>query len=125
MSDFGKLGNFCEENDKDVWEQSESISSFDFSRYENKEFIASGGVKNVYKVYDSKMRRYIALAELKEDVPEEYCEAFINESSLTASLRHPNIITVYDFGVSENHLPYMTMELKVGSTLAEILKNRA
>ena len=124
MNDFGRLGNFCENDDDDFWEKNESIESFDFKRYKEREFLAAGGLKNVFKVYDSKMQRHIALAELKEEVPEEQCEAFMNEASLTASLRHPNIITIFDFGVNEKHLPYMTMELKVGDTLAEIIEDK-
>ncbi|MCH2208928.1 MAG: protein kinase [Lentisphaerales bacterium] len=124
MSEFGELGNFCEDNDEDNWESGESVVSISSERYKDREFIAAGGLKKVYKVFDTKMERFIALAELKEDIPEEQCEVFLKEASMTASLRHPNIITAYDFGVSENHLPYMTMELKVGDTLADILKKK-
>ena len=124
MSEFGELGNFCEENDEDDWGAGESLVSSNRKRSMDREFIAAGGLKKVYKVFDTKMERFIAFAELKEDIPEEQCEVFLNEASLTASLRHPNIITVYDFGVSENHLPYMTMELKVGDTLADIFKKK-
>lgn len=124
MSEFGELGNFCEENDEDDWGAGEPLVSSNRKRYLDREFIAAGGLKKVYKVFDTKMERFIAFAELKEDIPEEQCEVFLNEASLTASLRHPNIITVYDFGVSENHLPYMTMELKVGDTLADIFKKK-
>ena len=71
-----------------------------------------------------KMERHIALAELHEDIPEENYEAFFNEARLTSSLRHPNIVTVYDYGFNQSHLPYFTMELKVGENLGDILENR-
>ena len=125
MKDFGKFGNlgkFCEDDFEDEWEAREAKAEYLPERYRDKEFIASGALKNVYKVFDRKMTRDVALAELKEEIPEEQYEDFFNEASLTSSLRHPNIITVYDFGFNEVHIPYFTMELKVGDTLSDILK---
>lgn len=119
---FDKLGMFCDDEFVDEWEENEAKSENLPDRYRDKEFLAAGALKNVYKVFDQKMTRHVALAELKEEIPEERYEAFFNEASLTSSLRHPNIITVYDFGFNEVHIPYFTMELKVGDTLSEILK---
>jgi len=120
---FASLGKFCEEDFEDEWETKEAKSEFLPDRYQDKEFLASGALKNVYKVFDRKMTRDVALAELKEEIPEEQYDAFFNEASLTSSLRHPNIITVFDFGFNEVHIPYFTMELKIGNTLNDILKS--
>ena len=117
------LGRFCEDEFEDTWENSESSgSTLDTSeRYTNKQLIASGGMKEIFKVFDTKLDRDIALAQLIPDTDEELCEPFLREATLTASLEHPNIISVYDLGVNENHDPYFTMELKVGDTLNEII----
>ena len=120
---FGNLGKFCEDDFEDEWEAKEAKSEYLPDRYQDKDFLASGALKNVFKVFDRKMTRHVALAELKDEIPEEQYEAFFNEASLTSSLRHPNIITVYDFGFNEVHIPYFTMELKIGNTLNDILKS--
>ncbi|MCM8531987.1 MAG: serine/threonine protein kinase [Lentisphaeraceae bacterium] len=121
---FTNLGNFCEESFEDSWEDREAKEEYDAERYQDKEFIASGSQKNVFKVFDDKMKRHIALAELREDIPEELYEDFFTEASLTSSLRHPNIVTVYDYGFTEAYLPYFTMEIKVGKTLSKVISNQ-
>jgi tRNA A-37 threonylcarbamoyl transferase component Bud32 len=128
MSDSDKapselLASFCEDDYDDKWEE-QQLTTQSLERYTDKTFLAAGGLKNIFKVYDSKLNRDIALAELKEHLPEEQCETFLEEINLTASLRHPNIITVYDFGVNDQQLPYFTMELKVGDSLADIIKKQ-
>ena len=119
---FANLGQFVDEDDDDLWEKNEGRAEFIAERYQDKEFLASGALKNVFKVFDSKMKRHVALAELKDEIPEEEYETFINEARLTSALRHPNIITVHDFGFNEIHIPFFTMELKVGHTLGDIIK---
>ncbi|MCH2207754.1 MAG: serine/threonine protein kinase [Lentisphaerales bacterium] len=121
LEGFENLGNFCEDDFEDSWEKVEGKEAYNPDRYQQREFIASGAQKNVFKVYDCKMKRHIALAELHDDIPEEDYEVFFEEASLTASLRHPNIVTVYDYGFTETYLPYFTMELKIGETLADVI----
>jgi serine/threonine protein kinase len=121
-----KLNQIYSDPCLDDWENA-SASDFESKsalreRFENKELIATGGMKNIFKVFDSKTNRYIALAELRDDVPEEQCETFLKEAYLTAGLEHPNIISIYDIGVYENHYPFFTMELKVGDSLSQILR---
>ena len=121
---FSSLGRFCEDNFDDSWEKEQtSVSSVSASeRYKDKELIAKGGMKEIYKVFDTKLNRNIAMAQLIPETPEELCEPFLKEASLTAALEHPNIISVYDLGVNENHDPFFTMELKVGDSLETIIK---
>ena len=120
-NEFSNLGRFCDEDFNDPWELQEAKDAYDPERYQDKTYLASGAQKKVYKVFDRKMQRHIALAELHEGIPEEDYDAFFEEASLTASLRHPNIVTVYDYGFNEAYLPYFTMELKVGDTLADVI----
>jgi serine/threonine-protein kinase len=91
------------------------------SSYTEHTLIAEGGMKQIYKVFDTKLARYIALAKLKPQAPEILYEAFLREAALTAKLEHPNIIKVLDFGVESQGIPFFTMELKTGKGLHEIL----
>ena len=92
--------------------------------YTNRTLIAKGGMKTIYKVYDPKTARYVAMATLNEDSPEELYEPFLREARLTALLDHPNIITIHDIGLAANSRPYFTMELKTGRSLDIIIQER-
>ncbi|MEL7497652.1 MAG: serine/threonine-protein kinase [Planctomycetota bacterium] len=92
------------------------------SRYRSHEFIAEGGMKQVYNVYDARCQRQVAMAKLHEDAPLELCDPLIHEAWLTALLDHPNIITIHDVGVDSNNRPYFTMDLKTGDSLARLIE---
>ena len=91
-------------------------------RYSDRDLIATGGMKCIYRVFDKKTGRHVALAELKHDMAPRVYEAFLMEARLTGILEHPNIITIHDIGIYEDKKPYFTMELKIGDSLGEILK---
>ena len=86
-------------------------------RYSDRELIATGGMKCIYRVFDKKTGRHVALAELKHDMASKVYEAFLMEARLTGILEHPNIITIHDIGIYEDKKPYFTMELKIGDSL--------
>jgi len=90
-------------------------------RYEFREDLAVGGMKEISRVYDARSKRYLAMARLKTAAPEDLYDPFIHEAWLTASLDHPNIITIHDVGVGEDERPYFTMDLKQGSSLDDVI----
>jgi serine/threonine protein kinase len=94
-------------------------------RYSQKTLIAQGGMKSIYRVFDQKTERFVAMAELHETAPTSSYEPFLREARLTAKLEHPNIISIHDIGLLENSRPYFTMDLKVGDSLRHILKELA
>jgi serine/threonine protein kinase len=89
------------------------------SRFREETLLGKGAVKEVYKVFNSHTRRWVAMARLREDRGPEFYDLFVHEAWLTASLSHSNIITVYDVGIGEDGRPFFTMDLKGQSTLAE------
>ena len=91
-------------------------------RYKEKQKIASGGMKCISKVFDVSTSRYLAMAELLPEIDEDFNEVFLREARLTALLEHPNIISIHDIGLNEDKRPYFTMDLKMGDTLEDILK---
>ena len=61
---------YDDDSDDDDWlEQSEPLKA-QTERFTDQELIASGGMKDIFKVFDTKTDRYIALAKLRKDVPE-------------------------------------------------------
>ncbi len=81
-------------------------------RYREIELLGEGAMKQVFKSYDEKAKREVALARLKPQLGASYFDSFIHEAWLTSSLSHPNIIKVYDVDVDQDGRPYFTMELK-------------
>ena len=90
-------------------------------RYQSAELLAEGGMKQIFKVFDVRAKRFLAMAMMRDDAPEDLCDPFIHEAWLTALLDHPNIITIHDVGVKEPGRPYFTMDLKQGDSLRQLI----
>lgn len=88
------------------------------TRYREESFLARGGSKEVSKVFDSRTKKWLALARPRPDLGPEHLDRFVHEAWLTSSLVHPNIINIYDAGVDAEGRPYFTMDLKSDRTLA-------
>jgi serine/threonine protein kinase len=95
-------------------------------RYEIRGKIGQGGLGAVYKGYDTRMNREVAIKRISvsnEDpaLLEESTRQLIKEAGALASLQHPHIVTVYDVG-SDDEGPYVVMELISGKTLDELIE---
>ena len=95
-------------------------------RYEIRGKIGQGGLGAVYKGYDTRMNREVAIKRISvsNDDPalaEESTRQLIKEAGALASLQHPHIVTVYDVGSDEDG-PYVVMELINGKTLDELIE---
>lgn len=84
--------------------------------------LGSGGMGEVYRARDTKLKREIALKLLPRDFARNpgALVRFEREARVLASLNHPNIVTVYDIG-QDGGAVYIAMELVEGKTLDEIL----
>jgi hypothetical protein len=91
-------------------------------RYAIVDAIGGGGVGTVYRANDAKLDRSVAIKVLHAELVtvEVLGKRFEQEARILASLRHPNIVTVMDYGVSEGR-PYFVMELLEGRSLRERL----
>lgn len=87
-------------------------------RYEIISQIGRGGMSTVYRAFDQKLNRYVAIKVLKEEFSgdEEFVYKFRKEAQSVASLIHPNIVAAYD-AVDEGNLHYIVMELVEGKSL--------
>src|SRR5215218_5616280 len=96
------------------------------AHYRIMEPLGAGGMGAVYKAYDEKLHRVVALKLL----PPEYTSnqerrlRFLQEARAASLLNHPHILTVYEFGEDEGR-PYMAMEYVEGKTLREKINSRA
>ena len=80
-------------------------------RYENLEWIATGGQGTVYRAQDTTLDRIVAVKVINQPVSAdpEYLYALQREARLAAGLDHANITTVYDFQV-EDGIAFIVME---------------
>lgn len=92
------------------------------TRYRDGDPLGQGAVKDVYRTYDSRTKRWIAMARLRQDRGPEFYDIFVHEAWLTSSLSHPNIIKVHDVGVDGVGRPFFTMDLKGNTSLADLVK---
>jgi len=92
-------------------------------RYEIKELLGQGAMAEVFRAYDRHIHREVAIKLLRKDrsVDTYFRQRLVREARAVAQLPHPNIVTVFDAGESENR-PYIVMELLEGRFLDEWLK---
>jgi eukaryotic-like serine/threonine-protein kinase len=99
-------------------------------KYELQERLGHGGMAEVWKAYDTQLRRYVAIKLLHANLQADpdFVTRFEREAQAVASLRHPNIVQIHDFQVSEppeseSSTPYMVMAYIEGQTLATYIAN--
>jgi eukaryotic-like serine/threonine-protein kinase len=88
-------------------------------RYRLEDILGRGGMSEVWRAEDLELGRFVALKLLGPDADRA---RFEREARAVASLAHPNITQVYDFGEWEGHL-YMLLEYLPGGTLEDRLAN--
>ena len=97
----------------------------EIDRYKIVEKIGSGGMATVYKAYDTRLERDVAIKVIRRDAfhPDEIgvlLKRFEREAKSLGRLSHPNIVGVIDFGEFEG-APYLVMEYLSGGTLKDRL----
>lgn len=85
--------------------------------------IGHGGMAVVYRARQESLDRTVAVKVLSENLAasSEFMERFRREARTAASMRHPNVITVHDFGEDERGVPYLVLEYIGGPTLADLM----
>ncbi|MBA2447241.1 MAG: serine/threonine protein kinase [Chloroflexi bacterium] len=68
------------------------------NRYQHRALIARGGMGSVYRAYDTRLRRWVAVKVMHPNLSaqSQFRRRFLREAQLAAMLQHPNIVTIYD-----------------------------
>jgi tRNA A-37 threonylcarbamoyl transferase component Bud32 len=91
------------------------------------ERLGRGGMATVYKAYQPALERHVAIKVIHPHLAsdeEQFLKRFQREAKAVASLRHPHIVRVFDFG-TEDDVSYMVMEYLEGITLKAKLDGQA
>lgn len=93
-------------------------------RFEIEEVIGSGGAGVVYKAKQLRVNRHVAIKtiNMEIDATDVIRERFMNEINSLCALSHPNVVTVYDCILGEDHHPYIVMDYLKGLSLDALLR---
>ena len=87
--------------------------------------LARGAMGTVCIARHPTLKRQVAVKfiGLDEEIPEDHQRRFLDEACITANLRHPNIVDIFDFGELDGRL-YYVMELLQGRDLAALIRHK-
>ncbi len=102
----------------------ENLIGKNIGRYHILEKLGEGGMAVVYKAFDTRLEREVAVKFIRIEriIPQDLKQMllrFEREAKALARFHHPNIVTIFDFGEYEDS-PYLIMEYLPGDTLKKL-----
>src|SRR5574339_1073585 len=91
-----------------------------FGGYEVLEQLGTGGMGEVFRAYDEKLQRAVALKVLRTSEPGDQAARLLREARAAAALNHPGICTVYEVNEFDGRA-YIAMELVAGEPLHRLI----
>jgi len=90
------------------------------NRYEVRAHLGDGSTATVYKAFDTKLGREVALKVLLPHVRETTAQRFFQEAKAAAHLNHPNIMSIFDIGEDDGR-PFLVVEYVDGDSLTHYI----
>lgn len=91
-------------------------------KFEVVSYLARGGMGVVFRGVQHPLGRPVAIKILTVEDDETFRERFFNEASISANISHPNVVRVFDYGVTDDDICFIIMELLQGEPLSSMLK---
>lgn len=106
--------------------QNELTEGLDFAflgeRYQDFSPAGKGGMGQVFQAYDQFLKKEVAVKVLiGEQASDRQIMRFQKEAKLASSLAHPNIVKIFDFGVSERQELFLIMDFVRGESLQDLI----
>lgn len=97
------------------------MTSIDIPGYLIRREIGAGGMASVYLALQTSLEREVALKVMSPALAADptFSKRFLQEARMLASLAHPNIVQVYDVGVTQSQLNYFSMQYLPGGDFAQ------
>lgn len=95
------------------------------SDYRDLEFVGRGGMAEIYRATHDRLNRSFAIKILMPETVRKdasHVERFEREARIISALSHPNIVSLHDFGISEDGSRYIVMQYVSGGDLGMLLK---
>ena len=107
-------------------EGAQAMAGHQLGRYQLISLLGAGGMGRVFRARDTLLNREVAIKILQEHMAQdpEALARFKAEARAVATLSHPNILAIYDFG-TEQGITFAVMELLAGETLRSCLARSA
>lgn len=84
--------------------------------------LADGGMGVVYLAEQMSLGRKVVLKVLRPNFDDEdFIELFLREARINSQLNHPNVVSVFDFGKTDEGITFLAMEYLNGHTLNDIV----
>ncbi|MFN7143582.1 MAG: protein kinase domain-containing protein, partial [Myxococcota bacterium] len=98
-------------------------------RYRLVSLLAKGGMGRVYRAEQAPFGRLVAVKVLdvgdERDDDQEFRARFVREAETCARLAHPNTVRVFEYGTTDDDVPWIAMELLVGRNLFQAIQTDA
>ena len=93
-------------------------------RYEILRKLGEGGTAHVYKALDVRAGKHVAVKIIEGPAAKTatWAQRLLREVDLLKSIRHPNVVEVYDGGRRDDGSPYLVMEYLEGETLGQLMR---
>ncbi|MGM0557629.1 MAG: serine/threonine protein kinase [Myxococcota bacterium] len=93
-------------------------------RYDLESLLGFGGMGAVYQALQRNMERRVALKLIPQGDPKAAAR-FKREALTVSKLQHPNTVTVFDYGQTDDGMLFLAMEMLSGRTLGDVIEHEA
>ncbi|MBL4635639.1 MAG: protein kinase, partial [Kofleriaceae bacterium] len=90
-------------------------------KYQLTKILGSGGMGFVYEAEQIGLGRSVAVKLLRPELVESRLDWFRAEAMAASRINHPHAVAIYDFGITDEGVPYLVMEHIRGRTLSELI----
>jgi len=101
-----------------------SLVGKEFGNYRLAEVLGKGGTSVVHRAIHKSIESEVAIKVLRPSASAEMVKRFFREALAASQIRHPGIVSVFDFGEQPDGAAYLVMELLQGECLADRLRRR-